>query len=321
MKGTRGKVMAGIAVLLAVLLLAGCGGVPQEDLDAAKAEADAAKAQTSSLQSQLDSAKSDLSKARSDLSKARSDLSAAQTDLTAAQGELETATAERDKALSDAKSAASSLSSAKSAERAAKADLATAQAALTTKEAELAAVQAELDALTPAEEEEVVEEEEEAAEYEALPTYEHPAELSFDATEVTNDEYGISFKLPSQWTEAETDDIYASTDTTSDCTGMWVAAGDLDGNDTLDSFPQMLIDTLTEAPVEILKAGSTTLADGTPAYAAEYNCTLDGWAMHSVSVGLIVGDQWISYNIWNIDMYVAYDGDLFFEMAHTLLVQ
>lgn len=268
MKGTRGKVMAGIAVLLAVLLLAGCGGVPQEDLDAAKAEADAAKAQTSSLQSQLDSAKSDLSKARSDLSKARSDLSAAQTDLTAAQGELETATAERDKALSDAKS-----------------------------------------------------EEEEAAEYEALPTYEHPAELSFDATEVTNDEYGISFKLPSHWTEAETDDIYTPVQSGVVSVLMWVAAGDLDGNDTLDSFPQMLIDKLTEAPVEILKAGSTTLADGTPAYAAEYNCTLDGWAMHSVSVGLIVGDQWISYNIWNIDMYVAYDGDLFFEMAHTLLVQ
>jgi len=128
MTGIKAKVLTGVVVLLVTSLLAGCGGgVPQEDLDAARAEADAAKAQASSLQSDLDSAESDLSKAESDLSKARSDLSAAQTELAAAQGELETVTAERDEALSDAKSAESALSSAQSAADKAKADLAAAQ--------------------------------------------------------------------------------------------------------------------------------------------------------------------------------------------------
>ncbi|HUV44012.1 MAG TPA: hypothetical protein VMW13_04180 [Dehalococcoidales bacterium] len=129
MTGIKVKVLTGVVVLLVTSLLAGCGGggVPQEDLDAARAEADAAKAQASSLQSQLDSAESDLDSAESDLSKAQSDLSAAQTELAAAQDELETVTAERDEALSDAKSAASALSSAQSAADKAKADLAAAQ--------------------------------------------------------------------------------------------------------------------------------------------------------------------------------------------------
>jgi len=55
MTGIKAKVLTGVVVLLVTSLLAGCGGgVPQEDLDAARAEADAAKAQASSLQSDLD---------------------------------------------------------------------------------------------------------------------------------------------------------------------------------------------------------------------------------------------------------------------------
>jgi hypothetical protein len=103
---------------------------------------------------------------------------------------------------------------------------------------------------------------------------------------------------------------------------MFVGSWDLDGNDTLESFPAVLIASLTEAPVEILKAGPTTLADGTPAYAAEYNCTLTGWPMHSVSVGLIVGDQWIGYHLWNIDVLgTLFEEDWMWEMAHTLTLQ
>ena len=55
----RKYITLGVVLLLASLLLAACG-VPQEDLDAARAEATSLRAQLSSLQSNYDAATSDL---------------------------------------------------------------------------------------------------------------------------------------------------------------------------------------------------------------------------------------------------------------------
>ena len=122
------KVLIGMALLLVVPLLASCGGVAQEDLDAAVAAKEAAEAQVASLQSQLGAAQSDLDAAESDLAAAESDLATAQGDLSSAQ-------------------------SAK----------ATAQSALAAAETEIADLEAQIAELEVAEEEEeeVAEEEEE----------------------------------------------------------------------------------------------------------------------------------------------------------------
>ncbi len=56
---TRKYISLGVVLLLASLLLAACG-VPQADLDAARAEATSLQSQLSSLQSNYDDASSDL---------------------------------------------------------------------------------------------------------------------------------------------------------------------------------------------------------------------------------------------------------------------
>jgi len=170
----------------------------------------------------------------------------------------------------------------------------------------------------PDEEEEVVAEEEEAViEHVAeLPAYEYPEELSFAAAEIVNTKYDFSFMYPRGWLATTTNEIYAAK-APSQVTGLWISAWDVAEGDTL---PAILTAKLVEAPVEILRAGETTLEDGTTAYAAEYNATIGGWPMHCYSLGVIVGDNWITVNIWDMDTYAQFDGTLFAEIAHTLQV-
>lgn len=225
MTGVKVKVLTGVVVLLVVSMLVGCGGgVPQEELDAARAETDAAKAEASSLQSQLDSAKSDLSKAKSDLSKAQSDLSAAQTELVVAQGELETVTAERDKALSDAKSAASSLSSAQSAADKAKADL--------------AAAQKQLDVLIAGD-----------------------ILTSYDYNKYTNEDYNFTVQYPSVWAEGVPNPAEGEVHTAAagiGIPGLTVSIGALVGT-LVEALSDMTDFELVEEKEITLADGSTTI--------------------------------------------------------------
>lgn len=89
--------LVGVMLLLASLLMVGCG-VPQEEHDAVVAERDAAKVQVASLQS--------------DLNKAQSDLAAAESDLATAQAQIETLEDDIDKAESSLGKAKSDLAAA-----------------------------------------------------------------------------------------------------------------------------------------------------------------------------------------------------------------
>ena len=86
------KALIAMVLLVVVTLLAGCGGVSQEDLDAAVADKDAALAQVTTLRSQLTTAQSDLSAANTAKSTAQTSLTAAQAELTKAKADLATAT-------------------------------------------------------------------------------------------------------------------------------------------------------------------------------------------------------------------------------------
>jgi outer membrane murein-binding lipoprotein Lpp len=284
MKRTREKVLVGIAVLLAVSLLAGCGGVPQEDLDAARAEADAAKAQVASLQSDLDSAESDLTKAQSDLSKAQSDLSAARSELTAVRGELETATAERDEALSDAKSAESALSSAQSAADKAKADLTAAEEAL-------AAVQKQLDVLIAGD-----------------------ILTSFDYAKYTNEDYGFQVQYPTDWAagalNAAEGEVHVA-----------AAAMGIPGiTVTITPIVGTLVEGLSDATdFELVEEKEITLADGSTTTGVWSKWTLDGvWLdMFTISVDLGDGNA-VSISVWNMPVYAETDPDQYEEICSTL---
>jgi outer membrane murein-binding lipoprotein Lpp len=284
MKRTREKVLVGIAVLLAVSLLAGCGGVPQEDLDAARAEADAAKAQVASLQSDLDSAESDLNKAKSDLSKAQSDLSAAQSELSAVQGDLETVTAERDAALSDARSAESALSSAQSAADKAKDDLNAAKA-------DLAAVQKQLDVLIAGD-----------------------ILTSFDYDKYTNEDYGFQVQYPTDWAagalNAAEGEVHVA-----------AAAMGIPGiTVTITPIVGTLVEGLSDATdFELVEEKEITLADGSTTTGVWSKWTLDGvWLdMFTISVDLGDGNA-VSISVWNMPVYAETDPDQYEEICSTL---
>lgn len=79
------KVLFGVALLMVVPLLVGCGGVSQEDYDAAVADLEDARSDLASLQSNLDAANSAKTTAESALVDRESDLETAESDLSAAQ--------------------------------------------------------------------------------------------------------------------------------------------------------------------------------------------------------------------------------------------
>ena len=107
------KVLFGVALLMVVPLLVGCGGVSQEDYDAAVADLDECKSDLASLQSDLDAANS-------------------------AKTSAESALADRDSALETAES---DLSAAQSAKTSAQSSLAAAEATITDLEAQIAALE------------------------------------------------------------------------------------------------------------------------------------------------------------------------------------
>ena len=71
--------LVGVMLLLASLLVAGCG-VPQEDYDAVVAERDAAQAQVASLQSDMSETQSQIETLESDLADAQAQLTTVQSD-------------------------------------------------------------------------------------------------------------------------------------------------------------------------------------------------------------------------------------------------
>jgi len=147
-----------------------------------------------------------------------------------------------------------------------------------------------------------------------LPAYEYPEELSFEAKEIKNEEYGFSFKHPSNWHDTTAMVLYEAT-APIQVTGLFVAVWDTAWG---PSLAEILTNTLVEAPVEILAVGNTALADGTPAAAAEYHATITGFPLHCYSIGVIKDGKWIIVTIWNVDQYAPYDRAFFAEIAHTL---
>ncbi|GAI27050.1 unnamed protein product, partial [marine sediment metagenome] len=81
------KVLIGMALLLVVPLLFGCG-IPQEDYDAAVAEKDATQVQVVSLQSDLAAAQSDLATAQSGLEAAESATASAESQLSSLKSQV-----------------------------------------------------------------------------------------------------------------------------------------------------------------------------------------------------------------------------------------
>jgi len=86
-----------ISCIVVLTLMAGCGGISQEEYDAAVAERDAVQAQVASLQSQLDTLQSNIDTVQSDIYSVQDDLDDANAEivyLEALSAALEAAAAE-----------------------------------------------------------------------------------------------------------------------------------------------------------------------------------------------------------------------------------
>ena len=139
-------------------------------------------------------------------------------------------------------------------------------------------------------------------------------ETSFEATEVTNESYGFSFKHPADWTDGTRTLLYEAI-APSQTSGLYVSAWPFGWE---ERFYVVLSLMLQEGPVEFLALGDTVLAGDTAASIAEYHATIAGWQMHCYSIGVRRGEQWITVHLWNIDDYGPFQSMLFEEIAHTL---
>ena len=315
----RKKVTIGVALLLSLSLLVACGGVAQEDYDAAVAAKTAADAKVTSLTSQLATAKSDLAKAASGLAAAQGELATAQSDLEAAQDEAASA----ESAASSAKSAASS---AKSALAAAEATVAELEATIAELEAAAAAVEEEE---VVEEEEDVVEEEEEVVEEEEEEVVEEEeeevVELTFTPAEYVNEEYGFSVKYPNLWYEETAEgDLHTAIGPPYTIPGVSISVSDI----TEDvSFADGLAAGQEEAgntDIEIVSVTETTLADGTtPAtlVVLTYFDTASGNPIDAVAIGVEVDGKRITVFVYTVEIYAPFSLEQKTEVCMTLTFQ
>ena len=147
-----------------------------------------------------------------------------------------------------------------------------------------------------------------------LPAREPVEETSFPAKEISDERYGFSFRLPSDWSNTTNTQLYEAL-APSRTTGLFVSYWNIGWE---DDFTEAISLALREGPVEVLASGSTTLADGMAAAIVEYKATIAGQRMHCYSIGVQRETGWITVNLWNIDRYSAFIRPLFEEIAHTL---
>jgi hypothetical protein len=141
-----------------------------------------------------------------------------------------------------------------------------------------------------------------------------PEGTSLEAEEISNREYCIRLKHPSDWADITFTGVYAAI-APSKIVGLFALAWNAAWG---DSLAEAVAIAFTEAPVQIPAVADTTLADGTAADVVEYKATIVGLPTHCYSVGVMKDGRWIAVSIRSLDQYTTCDRALFEEIAHTL---
>ena len=144
-----------------------------------------------------------------------------------------------------------------------------------------------------------------------------PSELSFEAAEYANADYGFSAKYPSDWVEspAEGPTIVFAAQAPSQVPALIVAVAE--GT----AFTEVLTAALEEAggsEIEITSESDTALADGTPASEAIVKAKMQGFGADGFSLGAMKDNEWVIVTIVTVNLLAKYDEPLFSEIAHTL---
>lgn len=174
----------------------------------------------------------------------------------------------------------------------------------------------------PAEDVEVPEEEPEApdAEAEAPEEEPEPVELSFEASEYVNPEYGFSVQYPAEWglnpiEEPSTIVLYAVAEAAVPLVFVNV--------DEAESFEDALEGAVAAADgsgVNLKSQEDTTLVGGTDATKAvfKFKHPAAPLALDAVAVAAEKDGQWVTVTVATLGMLASFDEDLFFEIAQTL---
>ena len=146
-----------------------------------------------------------------------------------------------------------------------------------------------------------------------------PDEVSFEAAEYKNVDYGFSVKFPADWAEQEATGE----------TAVFCAAASA-------QVPLLLVDvvegaTFVEALTAALEGGGssdieidseseTTLADGTPASQAviKFKNPVAPMAIDAFSLGAMKDGKWVIVTIATVGLLAKFDEAKFSEIVHTL---
>lgn len=174
----------------------------------------------------------------------------------------------------------------------------------------------------PTEEAEAPEEEPEAPaeDAEAAEEEPEPVELSFEATEYVNPEYGFSLQYPAEWglnpiEEPSTIVLYAVAEAAVPLTFV-----NVDEAEDFEAALEGAIEAADGSGVNIKSQEDTKLADGTSATKAvfKFKHPAAPLALDAVAVGAEKDGKWVTVTVATLGMLASFDEDLFFEIAHTL---
>ncbi|MBC8492880.1 MAG: tetratricopeptide repeat protein, partial [Chloroflexi bacterium] len=153
-----------------------------------------------------------------------------------------------------------------------------------------------------------------------------PAELSFEATEYANADYGFSVKYPNYWEEKPVDArlgrslsaVLFAADPFGD-SGITVRVSDAEEG---QSFSEHVVAELDEGGWILPQIGSEsgrTLVDAPPATELHVRFTTpDGYFVDEFVVVVEKGGKWISVEGFAVDWDIPFDEPLFSEIAYTL---
>ncbi len=142
-------------------------------------------------------------------------------------------------------------------------------------------------------------------------------ELSFEAAEYANAEYGFTVKYPAAWAEKEVtgSQVFAAA-AAAKVPVITVSVGE--GAAYVDALTAGLKES-GNSDIEIGSESETALADGTSATQVKATFAVAaGYPADAFSLGVQKDGKWISVTVTTVSMLVPYDEAQFSEMAHTL---
>ncbi len=147
-------------------------------------------------------------------------------------------------------------------------------------------------------------------------------ELSFEAAEYVNEEYGFSVKYPESWEEvtpAHEMLVFQAAGPGYKVPGVAIGVIDIEeGVSFVDAYITGLKE-IGHTDFEVVSESETALADGTAAELVAFTYThRDGHLMDALALGVEKDGKYICVFVYTIDAFEPFSEEQMSEIAHTL---